>query len=69
MQENSGDRVEGGAVGDVRAGIAEHAYNSIRHRSSLLREMVWQTMGGIDEGRQHDGLFRQFCCAENLEVH
>lgn len=66
MQENGGDGVERWTVGDVGAGVAEHAHNSIRHRSAFLREMIWQTMGGIDEGRQHDGLLGKFCRSEYL---
>lgn len=68
MQQNGRDRVQRGAVRDVRTPVAEHANDSVSHGATLSRQVVWQAVSRVHKWRQHDGLVWQFCGAKDLEI-
>ena len=67
MEQDSGDRIERGAICDIWTSVSQHAHYSVGHCSTLSRQMIWQAMRRVYKWWQHDGFFRQFCGAENLE--
>lgn len=68
MEQDRRNGIQRGAVGDVGARVAEDADDPICHRPAFPRQVVRQTVGGIDEGRQHDRFLGQFCRAKDLQL-
>lgn len=67
MQQQSGNWVQCGTIGDVRTSVGQHSDHPIGDGSSFARQMVGEAVRGVDKRREHDGLFGQFGGAKDLK--